>query len=168
MTDGCYPSLINVLRTFCGLTADQTKINTNYTHKWPARSATTCRDRSRAGRGHGPEEKPMVRALACLRREVRSGMSNSRQNLASTSPPQYRLPRGPRRAQLPSALFLQTRSSTCASPSAWVNSTTSACSCSSRPDGPDRPATSAVLPASMNSAFHRPIDCSETFSFRAA
>jgi hypothetical protein len=43
-----------------------------------------------------------------------------------------------------------------------------ASSCSSRLDGPDRPATSAVLPASMNSAFHRPIDCSETFSFRAA
>src|SRR5512132_3031708 len=68
----------------------------------------------------------------------------------------------------PSALFFQTRSSTCASPSAWVNSTTSVSSCSSRLEGPDRPATSAVLPASMNSAFQRPIDCSETFSFRAA
>jgi hypothetical protein len=33
---------------------------------------------------------------------------------------------------------------------------------------PDRPATKAVFPASKNSAFQRPIDCSETFSFRAA
>src|SRR4029077_17005206 len=72
---------------------------------------------------------------------------------------------GPNR---PSALFFQPRSSPCASPSAWVNSTTSDSSCSSRLDGPDRPATKAVLPASMNSASHRPIDCSETFSFRAA
>jgi len=38
----------------------------------------------------------------------------------------------------------------------------------SRLDGPDRPATKAVLPASMNFAFHRPIDCSETLPFRAA
>ncbi|GEM_PF-1104293 len=34
--------------------------------------------------------------------------------------------------------------------------------------GPDLPATRAVLPASKNSAFHPPIDCSLTFSPRAA
>jgi hypothetical protein len=86
----------------------------------------------------------------------------------STSPPQCGLPRGPRRAQPALRALLPDPSSTCASPSAWVNSTTSASSRSSRLDGPDRPTTSAVLPASMNSAFQRPIDCSETFSFRTA
>jgi hypothetical protein len=67
----------------------------------------------------------------------------------------------------PSADFFQTRSSTSASPRAWVKSATSASSCSSRVEGPDRPAASAVLPASRNSAFHRPIDYSLTFSRRA-
>src|SRR5699024_7515955 len=91
------------------------------------------------------------------------------------APPRGRHPRllsdhlevleGPKR---PSALFFQTRISTAASPSAWVSSTTSASSCSSRLDGPLRPAARAVLPASRNSAFHRPIDCSLTFSRRAA
>src|SRR5699024_7720253 len=68
----------------------------------------------------------------------------------------------------PSALFFQTRSSTAASPSARVRSSTWASSWASRGDGPGFPAASAVLPASRNSVFHRPIDCSETFSFRAA
>lgn len=54
------------------------------------------------------------------------------------------------------------------SPSAWVRSATSASSCSSRVDGPDYPAARAVLPASRKSAFQRPIDCSDTFSRRAA
>ena len=55
----------------------------------------------------------------------------------------------------PSALFFHTRSSTAASPSAWV-------------EGPVRPAVNAVLPASTKSAFHRLIDASEIFSLRAA
>lgn len=81
-------------------------------------------------------------------------MSSSRQNPCGRRPRlgAYYLEalKGPNR---PSALFFQTRSSTCASPRAWVNSTTSASSCSSRDDGPDRPATNAVFPASKNSAF---------------
>jgi len=48
---------------------------------------------------------------------------------------------------LPSSLVFHTRTSTAASPRARVNSVTS---------------------ASRNSAFHRPIDCSDTFSLRAA
>lgn len=44
----------------------------------------------------------------------------------------------------------------------------SAVSCSSRDVRPDFPATSAALPASRKSDFQRPIDCYETFSFRAA
>ncbi len=43
----------------------------------------------------------------------------------------------------PSADFFHTRSSTAASPSAWVRSATSASSCCSRVDGPDLPAASA-------------------------
>src|SRR5690554_1124937 len=69
---------------------------------------------------------------------------------------------------LPSADFFHTLASRWASPSAWVRSATSASSCCSRVDGPDRPAASAVFPASRKSAFHRPIDCSDTFSRRAA
>ena len=60
------------------------------------------------------------------------------------------------------------RISTAASPNAWVRSAASAASCSSRDDGPDLPAVSAVLPASRKSAFQRPMDCSLTFSRRAA
>lgn len=41
-------------------------------------------------------------------------------------------------------------------------------SCSSRVEGPDFPAASAVLPASRKSAFHRPMDCSLIISRRAA
>jgi hypothetical protein len=111
----------------------------------------------------------MIRALACLRRQIRSGMSSSRQNLAVDIAASVRItsrssksPTGPPRA------FSRPTAPRAPSPSAWVNSTTSASSCSSRLDGPDRPATSAVLQASMNSAFHRPIDCSDTFSFRTA
>ena len=40
--------------------------------------------------------------------------------------------------------------------------------CASWNQDPDLPATRAVLPASKNSAFHHPIDCSLTFSLRAA
>lgn len=68
----------------------------------------------------------------------------------------------------PSADFFHTLTSRCAPPSAWVNSATSASSCSSRDEGPDLPATRAILPASKNSTFHHPIDCSLTFSLRAA
>lgn len=73
--------------------------------------------------------------------------------------------KGPNR---PSALFFQTRISIAASPRACVNSATSASNCSSRLDGPVFPATSAALPPSKNSAYQRPIDCSDTFSRRAA
>ena len=38
----------------------------------------------------------------------------------------------------------------------------------SRVEGSDFPVASAVLPASRESAFYRPIDCSETFSLCAA
>jgi hypothetical protein len=48
----------------------------------------------------------------------------------------------------PSADFFQTRNSTAASPRAWVTSATSASSCCSLVDGRERPAASAVLPAS--------------------
>src|SRR5690606_12892521 len=68
----------------------------------------------------------------------------------------------------PSALFFQTRASRCASPRAVVSSATSDSSCCSRLEGPLRPEASAGRPASRNSAFHRPIDCSDTFSLRAA
>ena len=69
---------------------------------------------------------------------------------------------------LPSADFFHTLISIAASPRAWVSSETSASSCCSRLEGPDRPAVNAVLPASRKSAFHRPIDCSDTLSRRAA
>jgi hypothetical protein len=52
-----------------------------------------------------------------------------------------------------SADFLHTRSSTAASPSAWVRSATSASSCSSRVEGPALPAANGVFPASRKSAF---------------
>jgi hypothetical protein len=67
----------------------------------------------------------------------------------------------------PPALSFQTRISTAASPSACVSSATSASNCSSRVEGPGRPAARAVLPASRKSAVHRPA-CSYTFSRRAA
>lgn len=72
---------------------------------------------------------------------------------------------GPNR---PSADFFHTRSSTAASPRACVSNSTCASSCSSRVDGPDRPAANAVFPASRKSALHRPINCSLTFSRRTA
>ena len=80
-------------------------------------------------------------------------------------PPLGEVREGPKR---PSALFFHTRISTAASPKARVRSSISASSWASRVDGPVLPAVKAVFPASMNSAFHRPIDCSETFSLRAA
>src|SRR5665647_1934816 len=58
----------------------------------------------------------------------------------------------------PSADFFQTRSSTAASPRAWVRSATSASSWASR----------VVGPASRNCRFQFPTDCSETFARRAA
>lgn len=54
------------------------------------------------------------------------------------------------RPNLPSADFFHTRNSTAASPKAWVRSATSASSCCSRVEGPDRPAANAVLPASRS------------------
>src|SRR5665648_367465 len=68
----------------------------------------------------------------------------------------------------PSADFFQTRSSTAASPRAWVRSATSASNCCSRVDGPALPATSPARPASKNCRFQLPTDCSETFARRAA
>ncbi len=68
----------------------------------------------------------------------------------------------------PAALNFGTRASRCASPKAVVSSVTSACTCCSRVDGPARSASNAVRPASRNSAFHRLIDCSQTFALRAA
>src|SRR5665648_273804 len=68
----------------------------------------------------------------------------------------------------PSADFFQTRSSTAASPNAWVRSATSASNCCSRVDGPALPATSPARPASRNCRFQFPTDCSETFARRAA
>jgi hypothetical protein len=72
---------------------------------------------------------------------------------------------GPRR---PSADFFHTRSSTAASPRAWVSSATSASSGASRVEGPDLPATRPARPDSRNCRFQFPTDCSETFARRAA
>lgn len=108
--------------------------------------------------GQGLLLRAPLRALAC---QVRSGMSNelaeSHGRHARLHADHLEVLEEPSR---PSADFFQTLTSRCASPSAWVNSATSASSCSSRDEGPDLPATRAVLPASKNSAFHRPIDCS--------
>lgn len=68
----------------------------------------------------------------------------------------------------PSELFFQTLISTAASPRACVISETGAAHCSSRLDGPVFPATSAALPPSKNSEFHRAIDRSDTFYRQAA
>ncbi|MEY9995521.1 hypothetical protein ABIE67_007553 [Streptomyces sp. V4I8] len=63
--------------------------------------------------------------------------------------------------------FFHTRSSTAASPSAWVKSATRASSCCSRVLGPDLPPWLA-RPDSRNWRFQVPIDCSDTFARRAA
>src|SRR5207302_7767862 len=68
-----------------------------------------------------------------------------------------------------SALFFQTRSSTCASPSAAFNSSTSSSNCRSRRFGPGGPpSTRPALPLSKNCCFQREIDCSLALPRRAA
>src|SRR6266496_4372674 len=68
-----------------------------------------------------------------------------------------------------SALFFQTRSSTCASPSAAFSSSTSSSSCRSRAFGPGLPhSASPRLPLSRNSRFQVEIDCSDALPRRAA
>lgn len=76
------------------------------------------------------------------------------------------VPVGPNRC---SALFFQTRSSTCASPSAAFNSSTSSSSCRSRAFGPGLPFSAGpCLPLSRNSRFQFEIDCSDALPRRAA
>src|SRR5215211_8142550 len=68
-----------------------------------------------------------------------------------------------------SADFFHTRSSTCASPSAAFNSSTSASSASSREDGRlAPPAASPARPDSRNCCFHFPTEVSDTLFRRAA
>jgi hypothetical protein len=73
---------------------------------------------------------------------------------------------GPNR---PSADFFHTRSSTAASPKAWVNGRPRpqvAAHGSRARTG--RPRSTPALPASRNCRFHMPTDCSGTFARRAA
>jgi len=82
---------------------------------------------SRAGRGHGPFALPPARVLPLHRRQVRSGMSITWQNLALDMPASTRITsRSSKGPAGPSADFLHTRISTAASPNAWVRSATSA------------------------------------------
>ena len=97
-------------------------------------------------------------AGVCQRRQVRSGTPITAQNLVvgmpASSADHLEVREGPSR---PSADFFHTRSSTAASPSARVRSATSASSCCSRVEGPERPAAvRPLLPASRNCRFHVP------------
>ena len=70
-----------------------------------------------------------------------------------------------KQANRPSADFFHSQASRCAPPQHLAQLDDLALQLL---QGPDLPATRAVLPASKNSAFHPPIDCSLTFSPRAA
>lgn len=72
------------------------------------------------------------------------------------------------RSSRPSADFFHTRISIAASPGAEVRSVTCSSSCCSRAEGLASPASILALAPSRKSAFHRPMDYSETLFRRAA
>ena len=129
---------------------------------WLAIAITAARCRSRDGAGHGALTGWPARARACQRRQVRSGMSSSSQNLEVDIPSSIWItsrsskgPTGPRRSS-------SRRVAQAASPNASVRSSTWASSWASRVNRSDLPAArrSCLLrgrrPSSGRSTARRP------------